>query len=70
MENVIFASFGMKLGLAVVAFLCMRLAMWLVNRALGFDMSDWLEKANDQAISDFHGRVYLGVCIMFGLILS
>lgn len=70
MENVIFASFGMKLFLAVLAFLCMRLAMWMVNRALGFDMSEWLEKADDQAVSDFHGRVYLGVCIMFGLILS
>ncbi|QDP60137.1 MAG: hypothetical protein Unbinned1312contig1001_17 [Prokaryotic dsDNA virus sp.] len=70
MENVIVASFGMKLFLAVIAFLCMRLAMWMVNRALGFNMSLWLENANDQAISDFHGRVYLGVCIMFGLILS
>lgn len=70
MENVIVASFAMKLGLAVVAFLCMRFAMWLVNRALGFNMSEWLEKADDQAVSGFHGRVYLGVCIMFGLILS
>ncbi|MBR9778449.1 hypothetical protein ABIE64_002192 [Thalassospira sp. MBR-102] len=70
MENVIVASFGMKLFLAVIAFLCMRVSLWMVNRALGFDLGQWLEKANDQAISDFHGRVYLGVCIMFGLILS
>ncbi|MBO6841360.1 hypothetical protein [Thalassospira sp.] len=70
METVIITSFGMKLLLAVLAFLCMRLAMWMVNRALGFDMGEWLEKADDQAISDFHGRVYMGVCIMFGLILS
>jgi hypothetical protein len=70
MENITATSFGMKLLLATIAFICMRIALWLQNRAIGFDLSNWLEKANDQAVSDYYGRFHLGVCIMFGLILS
>lgn len=59
-----------KIILGLVAMVMGFGSLLLMLKCLGISITQWGKNAERQALGTFFGLLFIGICIMFGLILS
>lgn len=67
---VLLVSACYKIILGLVAMAMGFGSMLVMLKCLGISITQWGKNAERQALGTFFGLLFIGICIMFGLILS
>lgn len=70
MEIVIITSMVVKIVMALIALGTLRLALRMFDKSLCKSFSDWLGELDGTGTGIYLGCRILGVCILFGLVIS
>lgn len=68
-SEAIVLSYVLKLIGALTAFLATTFALWVLDRLNGLKFSKWVHDADDNAKSVYYAGRFIGISILFGLIL-
>ncbi|MFK5882872.1 MAG: hypothetical protein QM489_00875 [Candidatus Izemoplasma sp.] len=69
----LFISVLAKIGLALIAFLAIRLSLYVLDQALDVSFKEWIQvmaKDHPEKLSLYYGMRLVAVAVLFGFILG